>query len=57
MAIVYKTVQVSATGWTDFGPILTLKPVRQLCYSAFQQSLPGLDPGWTPVRMKIARQK
>jgi hypothetical protein len=38
MAIVYKTAQVSATGWTDFGPILTLKPARQLCYSALKNA-------------------
>jgi hypothetical protein len=41
MTIVYKTGQVSATPWTDFGPILTLKPVREPCYSAFE---PGLLP-------------
>jgi hypothetical protein len=42
MAIVYKTGQASATGWTEFGPILTLKPVRELCYSAVEQSLPRI---------------
>jgi hypothetical protein len=49
MAIVYKTGQVSATGWTEFGTILTLKPVRELCYSAFGRKpapdLTGVDGG------------
>ena len=58
MAIVYKTAQVSATGWTDFDPVLTLKPACEPCYSACQQSLPAeLIRGWMAVRMKNAHQK
>jgi hypothetical protein len=56
MAIVYKTAQVSATGWTDFGRSLRLSLCASCAIALASKVCPGLDPGWMAVRMMNAHQ-